>query len=266
VSEYEPVLRRTRELEAKIRDAEGKIKAEEEIMPTIAARYPYFTPREVLLVDAEYRTYYFSRLSLLGWIKKWKEMLAELRKVIPPVEFHRIILTFSIETGRGHSPFFAEVTCDTVWDARIPVEEENNRIRRIINAAIKIFWVCFDVWKDLIDDMRELWGAEVYDPLFKKAEAIQKGIRYMDEEWLDEYYKALIKLGCLTKPVEQYVTQEAIIKIGLEVFPATREAKPRYPEVNVTIEKESWVIERKIIIADKTDIDILELLDMEVEV
>ncbi|GAI76055.1 unnamed protein product, partial [marine sediment metagenome] len=79
----------------------------------------------------------------------------------------------------------------------------------------------------------------------------QKYATEIYEYAMDNLLKAIIKLEGIARDSEEYVTCQAIIKIGVEYYPAPEEAEPKYPKVNVLIEKGTsaekkgdWVIEK----------------------
>jgi hypothetical protein len=91
---------------------------------------------------------------------------------------------------------------------------------------------------------------------------------------MDNFIKELKRLGCFEeREPDQFVTRQAIIKIGVEYEYAAEEAEPKYPLVYLLIEKgtgakkkHDWVLCAKIEIADETDLNMLKLLDMKYEV
>jgi hypothetical protein len=162
------------------------------------------------------------------------------------------------------------VTCDTIVDPEANIEQLTYRI---VNATIKLFWICFDSFKDILIDYRAFWGAKEYDDLLKDAIFVQKYAEKVTEEWMDKLIKRLIRHGAFQREPDEYATRQAIIKIGVEYQSATDQQEPLYPTVHTLIEKGrsaeqkgDWIIERTIIIAPETDVNILKLLQMEVEI
>ena len=268
---YEMIIRLIRELEERISIRAELITEREESM-RVRREETGLSHLWLFAIDREYRGWEYSRRALLGWQTRDRRQIEELKKVIPPIKAYRIILTFSIETGEGHEPFYAEVTCDTVISAEMPEEQQKEMINRIINAVIKLFWIVFDSFKCVMDDRKTIWGQEEYDAILKRVIFFQKYATTVFEYAMDNLLKRLIDHGCLTRPPEEYVTRQAILKIGIEYHYALETSEPAYPMVHVLIEKgrdeESkgeWTIERNIQIADETDIDIMMILDMRVE-
>lgn len=214
----------------------------------------------------EYRLLFYSLRAYEGWQTRDRKKILELKKVIPPYKYLRISLTFSIETGMGHEPFYAEVTCDTVIGLKEPEHTD-----RVMNATIKLFWIMFDIQKALrdLEDVKDK-DPKLYDRIVKRKEFFQKYAEEIFEYAMDNLLKVIIELGGLARSPDEYVTRQAIIKIGVEYFPAPEEAEPKYPKVHVIIEKGTsketkgeWVIEKDLLIADETEIDMLKILDME---
>lgn len=227
--------------------------------------YKGYTHIELLRLITEYRLLFYSLRAYKGWQTRDRKKIEELKKVIPPYNFLRVSITFTIETGTGHELFYAEVTCDTV----IPRTEEVAS-DRIINAVIKLFWIMFDIQKALLDiEWLKDKDPKTYDKIVKRKEFFQKYATEIFEYAMDNLLRAIIKLGGIERSKDEYVTKQAIIKIGVEYFPAPDEAEPKYPKVHVLIEKGTsaetkgeWTIEKDLLIADKTTIDMLKILDM----
>lgn len=274
---YEPILRMIRLLKERIKARLDTIEYLDTIL-RIRREETGLSHAELMVIDGTYRGTFYSIRAFRGWQTRDQRRIDELEKVIPPYRWYRIIVTFSIETEtellRGAdkqtaSPFYAEVTCDTVIGVDV---ESGEVIKRVSNATIKLFWIVFDSFKCITDDKRDLWGAENYDKILKRAIFFQKYATTVFEEAMDNFFKGIIELGCLARMPDEYVTRQAIIKIGVEFHYAPEEAEPKYPAVNVLIEKGrsketkgEWTIEKEIIIADKTDVDILRKLGIGVE-
>ena len=276
---YEPILRKIRELEERMRRRAETIEYFESILKIKREEYyeltrlaPELIHRELFYIDPAYRATFFSVRSLKGWQTRDAKMIEELKKVIPPYKWLRVVITFSIETGEGHEPFYAEVTCDTVVGA-----EETAAVDRIVNATIKLFWIMFDVQKALYDlswlkESEKKEEKEIYDFIVKRKMFFQKYAEEIYEYAMDNLLSVIIKLGGLERSREEYVTCQAIIKIGIEYYPAPEEAEPKYPKVHILIEKGTsvetkgeWTIERVLLIADETEIDIMRILGMRYE-
>lgn len=269
--EYEPIIRQIRLLERRVVAREDTINYFLTILQI--RREELRLPHEQLMaIDTAYRGTFYAIRALRGWQTRDRQRIEELRKHIPPIKALRLVLTFSIETGTGHEPFYAEVTCETVIAADLPLATQNEIIRRVMNATIKLFWIVFDAGKCVTKVKRDLWGAEVYDTLLKRMLFFQKYAELIYEVAMDNFIEALIKLKCFEeRDVDEFVTRQAILKIGVEFQYALVTSEPKYPFVDVLIEKGKsastkgeWVIEKGIEVAPKTEIDIMEILDMKV--
>ncbi|MBA7554343.1 hypothetical protein ES705_46957 [subsurface metagenome] len=113
---------------------------------------------------------------------------------------------------------------------------------------------------------------EIYDFVVKRKIYFQKHATEIYEAAMDNLLKIIIELDGIARDSEEYVTCQAIIKIGVEYYPAPEEAKPRYPDVHVLIEKGTsaekkgdWIIEKVLQIALETEIDMLKILNMRYE-
>lgn len=294
----EPILREIMRLRGRIRQIEDSIGLFETILESTREETG-LTHEQLRIVDAGYRHTSNSIRSLRGWITRYKKQIEELEKQLPPPppppvkRMLRIIITFSIETGTGHEPLFAEVDSETIVDLYLPNEDEI--IYRVVNATIKLFWICFDSFKELMEEYRALWGAEEYDRLLDTAIFFQKHalIPYkIDEKLLvenkrkgmDNFIKSLIGHGAFKREPNQYasrqvdsITKQAIIKIGVYHQLALDTQEPQYPDVHILIEKgksaehhRDFTIERLLMIADETVvgevINILKLLQMAITI
>ena len=265
--DYEVIMRRMRELEERIKERETTIKEVQYHLERIRELLPYMTHEELLRTHEEYRHLWYSLRSLRGWQTRDIEELEELSKMIPPYKFERIRLTFSIETGVGHEPFLAEMTCNTM----IPREmDEDEVIERVCNAAVKYFWILFDAWKDVTKDMEVIWGRDEYSRIVKRIIFFQKYAKEVYEEGMDELLTDLIRHGGLYRPPEEYVTTEAILNIGVETpTPAPETAEPKYPKFEMFIDKKiKYELQKTVTIrlAEKTRINMLEMLGIMLEV
>ena len=268
LEEYEAILRAIRIIEERIKRRAETIEYLETILAVTKEELPELTHRELMMFYPRYRGTFYSIRAFKGWQTRDLKRIEELKKVIPPFKFLRVIITFSIETGEGHEPFYAEVTCDTVISRgeRAPVD-------RLINATIKLFWIMFDIQKALYD-LRWLKeeDKEAYDALVKRKEFFQKYATEIYEYAMDNLLKRIIELNAFIRDPDEYVTTQAVIKIGVEYLPAPKEAEPKYPRVHILIEKGKdrgtkgeWTIERMLLIADETDVDIMKILEMRYE-
>ena len=265
--DYEVIMRRMRELEERIKERETSIKEVQYHLERIRELLPYMTHEELLRTHEEYRHLWYSLRSFRGWQTRDIEELEELSKMIPPYKFERIRLTFSIETGVGHEPFLAEMTCNTV----IPREmDEDEVIERVCNAAVKYFWILFDAWKDVTNDMEVLWGRDEYSKIKRRIIFFQKYAKEVYEEGMDELFKWLERHGVPAKSPEEYVTHQAILNIGVETpTPAPETAEPKYPRFEMFIEKKIKDEFQKTVtvnLAEETRINILEKLGIVLEV
>ena len=262
----EDIIRRIRELEQKIKEQQEKIDYVQTILRLIQEEHPELTHSELLQLP-DYRRSWYAYMGLRRWLLTYQRELERLREIVPPYTHKRIRMTFSIETGKGHEPFLAEVTCDTV----IPRDmDEEHVIERTVNAAVKYFWILFDTWKDVTKDMQVFWGKETYSWIVRRAKFFQKYAREIQEEAMDEFLMKLMELGGLSRPPDEYVTTEAILSIGVETpIPEDRRAEPKFPKVHVFIDKKRKYAFRKevnIIISEEKKFDILKKLGMELEI
>lgn len=270
--ESEPILRQIRALEERMSARQDTIDYLNTIL-SVRREETGLSHAQLMLTDRAYRGSFYSVRALEGWQTRDRELIADLKKVIPPIENLRIILTFSIETGTGHEPFFAEVTCDTVIPAAMPREIQTEVVNRIVNAVVKLFWIMFDVQKALYDmEIMGLKGTEPYNFIVKRKQFFQKYATEIFEASMDNLLKAIIEMKALQRSRDEYVTKQAILKIGVEYMIAPKGAEPLYPIVDVLIEKGKnaetkgeWVIKRKIQIAPTIDLDMMKLLEMKTE-
>ena len=273
MEEYEPILRRIKELEERIKKRAETIEFLETRLSVTREEHPEYTHAELLRIHVPYRRDFYSMRAFKGWQTRDEKEIEELKRIVPPYKFLRVVVTFSIETGTGHEPFYAEVTCDTVIKA-----EEIAATDRIMNAVIKLFWILFDIQKALKDlewlkESPKREEKEIYDFIVKRKEFFQKYATEIYEEAMDNLLKVIIKLEGIARDPEEYVTCQAIIKIGVEYYPAPEDAEPKYPKVHVLIEKGTsaeakgdWVIERTLLMAAETEVDMLTILDMRYKV
>jgi hypothetical protein len=290
--EYEPIIRRIMELEERIRERERTIEYFESIL-ALRREETGLSHAELFSVDRAYRGTAYAIRALRGWNTRDRRTIEELKKLMPPLKALRMIMTFSIETGAGHETFYAEVTAETVMAADLTVERRREVSDRLMNAAMKLFWIIFDADKAVEQEKKLLWGQETYEMLRDRKNFFQKKVtvrikpediaKYDEilkayplsarEYAMDNFIKALKQLDCFEeREPDQFVTRQAIIKIGVEYEYAAEEAEPKYPLVYLLIEKgtgaekkHDWVLCAKIEIADETDINMMKLLDMKYE-
>jgi len=260
----EAIVRKIMAIRDRIKARDVSIGTFEAILTTI--REETGQPHDLLLrINPQYRETFYAVRALRGWQTRDRKRIEELQKAIPPIEYLRISITFSIETGTGHEPFFAEVTCDTV---RKVTERRAEDETRVINAVIKMFWIMFDVQKALYD---LTWlrdeNKEQYDAIVKRKEYFQKYTPEIWEEAMDNFLNAIDQLKGFERDPDEYITKEAILKIGVEYFETTEAAEPKYPRVHVFIEKtkeRAYTIEKDLLMAAESKFDILKKLRMEV--
>jgi hypothetical protein len=299
--EYEPIIREIMELEDRIRKREERIKEIEERMAK-RREETGLSHRELYRIDPEYRSWANSVRSLRGWNTFDRKRIEELRKLLPPLRALYQIMTFSIETGRGHEGFFAEITCDTVIPYEASRAERRKIMQRALNACLKYFFIMFDSQKCVNKYLEAEWGTPVYSLLkdiidrywnvysikvrvYTEEEA-ERASRYREllskhpnvitEEMMDEFIRTVRRFECFKRPLDEFVTRQSIIKIGVEYQFAPEGAEPKYPLIYVLVEKGKekktvvekggdWILMAKIKVADKTDIDLTDILKMRCE-
>jgi hypothetical protein len=262
LDEYEPILRRIRELEERIREREEFIKTMQEAYRLYETEY-YTAIRER---DYEATIKAFVTMSRImetiratrAWITRFRRMIEELRRAIPPYK-ERMHMTFSIDTSRGKEPFFAEVTLETILKT-MPIEERRTLESRVVNAALKFFWIHFDGFKDVHRG----------EPLFPWLLRLVKHPDRIEEEEMDRFLLKCVDAGKLQRNPDEYVTTQATIKIGVEYYPTSEDVT--YPEVRITVEKKEpekkkkvlYRLDKTIIMAKESKFDITKKLGMEV--
>ncbi len=204
-----------------------------------------------------------------------EEELLTTYLIIEKLKLLRVYLTFSIETGEGNEPFYAEVTCDSTMSSDLSEDELRDRIRRIVNGVLKLFFIVFDgnkivstaeKTKDPDWLIRTLMYLQRYaDPIFEKRpfEADEQrggmdGFLTLRREGID-----LARRIRMRGP-DEYLTRESVIMIGIE-YESTADIGYEYPDVHVIIEKvriRRWHHERTIILAPSTSVWMDEILDM----
>lgn len=272
--ETEPVLRRIMELRRRI-DARKEIIDYLETVQMVKRSETTLSHEELMIADKIYQSDQYTIRALKGWQTRNQREIDELTKLHPPpppYKYIQLSVTFSIDTNEGHEPMFAEVTCQTLMSTGARIEVIKRRAHRIVNAAIKLFFMLFDAFKCLKKTNRAFWGEDIYDPLIKGAIWIQKYAEIVEEQFMDNTLLAFKELDCFDRPIDEFSTRKAIIKIGLEYHYATKEMAPEYPTIFALIEKGTsaeatgdWIVERKIQLSHKTDVSILQLLDIGVE-
>ena len=201
-----------------------------------------------------------------------EEELLTAYTIVEKLKLMRIYLTFSIETGAGNEPFFAEVTCDSVMSPDLPEDERHERIRRIVNGVLKLFFIIFDGNKlvrtaDKRDRERDpSWLVRTLMYLQRHADPIYEGAEPGREEQrggMDGFLDMLMD-RIEARPVDDYLTRESVITIGVE-YESTADVEYEYPEVHAVIEKvriRRWHQERVIVLAPSTAIWIDRTLSM----
>ena len=252
MSEYEDIYRAIRRLEERIK-ARQEIIDYFEILQEERRKETGLSHEELMITDAEYREREYRIRSLKGWQTRDRKRLEELKRLIPPYKYIIIELTFSIETGVGHEPFYAEVTAITMIE-----KDKPEPLRRIVNAVLKLFFIHFDGTKMAFDTGKHELIVEHMKRIWRSYE--------VTEEYMDRWLKACFRLIPYKRPLDQYVTREAIIKIGASRTPAIEEEEVKYPRVKCTIEvpRRELAIEKIVIVAPETDVDIIEWLGMRV--
>lgn len=204
-----------------------------------------------------------------------EEELLTAYTIIEKLRLLRIYLTFSIETGAGNEPFYAEVTCDSVMSPDVPESERRERIRRIVNGVLKMFFIIFDGNKlvrtaDKRDRERDpSWLVRTLMYLQRHADPLYEGDEPGREEQkggMDGFLDILMD-RILARPADDYLTRESVITIGVE-YEATASMEHEYPEVHVVIEKvriRRWHVERTLILAPSTNVWLDRILNMVIE-
>lgn len=183
--------------------------------------------------------------------------------IIEKLKFLKVYLTFSIETGGGHEPFYAEVTCDTTFPAGTPEAETNNMIRRVINGVLKLFFIIFD-WNKIVykGDPDALWRLLYYlrdyaNPVYEEGAPPRIG--------MDNFLTIpTIMERIRSRAPDEFITRESIIAIGVE-YESVAEPVPEYPRIHCFIEKTRkgrFSDERDIILAPTTRLWMDKLLGM----
>jgi len=195
-----------------------------------------------------------------------EEELLTTYTIIEKLKLLRVYLTFSIETGTGHEPFYAEVTCDSVVPPDLSEKVLEERVRRIVNGVLKLFFIVFDGNKlirtaDKRDRERDPdWLVKTLMYLQRYADPINES----DERGgMDGFIDMLID-RIYERNLNEFTTRESVITIGIE-YESTADATYEYPYVHAVIEKvklRRWHQERVIVLAPSTVIRMDEILDM----
>jgi len=300
----EIISRQIFELQEKIRKAEDEIKAYEDLIKTFEEAAEKATPIEKYY----WYPMRIARLRMLiggirGRISRWQHKIEELKKLLPPFKYQSIEKSFTIDTERGKGPFSCEVTAVTVFPADITPAERDEKLKRINNAILKYFFILFDAAKDLgrppgptAESRIRMVGRAEYDRVFramlylqkylkpipagqyekikwlltdiKRGEVTREEVKYVTEMEMDAFLTALMQMGGLKRPTEEYVTYESILKVSITPPTPTRHDQPQYPECLLYIEKKTeppFTAFRKILIAPTTAIDMLNILNMKEE-
>lgn len=189
--------------------------------------------------------------------------------IIEELEYLRVFLTFSIETGAGHEPFYAEVTCDSVILPELSEDEQRAIIRRIVNGVLKLFFIIFDGNK-VVSTAKERkdpdWMIRTLMYLQRYADPVYEG-RPLD---VDEQrggmdgFLDIVDERIKLRPVDEFLTRESVITIGIEYESAT-DMIYGYPYVHVVIEKvrvRKWHQKRTLILAPTTNVWMDRTLNM----
>ena len=249
---YEEILRQITYLEEKAEAFEERIEELKAMEQMYKEEYKYAPAKEKTKIISYLRRIWGAIGANMRWAREYREKAEKLRKLIPPIKYVEISMTFSIETEKGHQPIYCEVTCRTVVPYGLEKGEEREIWRRVVNAVLKMFYLHFDVYKD----------APKKSDLGRWATHIMRKTIITENE-LDRLIRAIMRIGGLKRPREEYLTYQSIIKIGVERLYAI-EAEPEYPEIKVIIEKgpkkdaTEPIIEKTLIASDSTLVDLAE--------
>lgn len=195
--------------------------------------------------------------------RKYYPELITTYTIIEKLKFLKIYLTFSIETGAGHEPFYAEVTCDSVVSPDLGEEALHEHIRRIVNGVLKLFFIIFDGNKLVRTAEKE----KDPDWLIRTLMYLQRysySINESDEKGgMDGFIDMLMDRIAIRHP-DEFITRESIITIGVE-YESTADTTYEYPYVHAVIEKvreRHWHQERIVVLAPSTVVWMDEILDM----
>lgn len=206
--------------------------------------------------------------------KYYPEMLTTYT-IIEKLKLLKIYLTFSIETGAGHEPFYAEVTCDSVVLPDMSEEMLQEHISRIVNGVLKLFFIVFDGNKlvrtaDRRDRERDPdWLVRTLMYLQRYADPIYEGIdpRRVEQKGGMDGFLGMMMDRIYARGLDEFTTRESIITIGIE-YESTADTTYEYPYVHAVIEKVRegrWHQERIVVIAPSTVVQMDRILDMVID-
>ena len=189
--------------------------------------------------------------------------------IMEKLELLKIYLTFSIETGAGHEPFFAEVTCDTVMPPNLKDSEMRDRVRRVVNGVLKLFFIVFDGNKLVRTEKREKdpdWLIRTLMYLQRYANPVYEGTdpRRTEQRGGMDGFIDMMMSRINMRSFDEFVTRESVITIGIE-YESTTDTTYEYPYIHASIEKvreRRWHQERIVVLSPSTDIWLDEMLDM----
>jgi len=190
---------------------------------------------------------------------RWVTMLRDpkTKRFIKRLKGIEIKITFSIETGKGNEPLTVEITAST----SIPSMSERRLrywIRRIVNMAIKLIYLYFDVEKDLAGK------ATRYADYIRYRVHSFRAARVTSERTADWLIRRLIELGAFMRPLNEYFTHEAFIKIGIEY--TEPKAGVMLPYVRYYIEKKGRRGWRKTVrLLSRMMIDMTRIFGIQIE-
>jgi len=249
----EEIIRQIGEVEKRIAEYKERIEFLREMEKMLREEYRLAPPEMKMDIISQLRKVWGAIGANTRWLRYYEAKLEALKKLVPPIKYVELRITFSIETETGHEPIFCEVTIFTTVPYPLSKEQERNILYRIVNAALKFFYLHFDAYKDA---GKKSFLGKVATQLMRKS--------LLKEEEIDDFITAIMRYGGLTRPKDEYLTYQAIIKIGVEKLYATETTLPKYPETRILIEKgrteetTELVIDKTLIIAKETRIDLAE--------
>lgn len=192
-----------------------------------------------------------------------EEELLTTYTIIEKLKLLKVYLTFSIETGAGHEPFYAEVTCDSVVPPDLSEKVLQEHVRRIVNGVLKLFFIIFDGNKLVTTAEKEKdpdWLIRTLMYLQRYADPINES----DEKGGMDGFIDMMADRIYARSLDEFVTRESVITIGIE-YESTADTMYEYPYVHAVIEKvrvRKWHQERVVVLAPSTVIWIDEMLHM----
>jgi len=204
-----------------------------------------------------------------------EEELLTTYAIIEKLKLLRVYLTFSIETGKGNEPFYAEVTCESVVPPDLPEDELKERIRRIVNGVLKLFFIVFDgnkivssaeKTKDPDWLIRTLMYLQRYaNPIYERRPFSTEEQRGGMDGFLTIRREGIdIMNRIYMRGSDEYLSRESVITIGVE-YESTTDMTYEYPYVHAVIEKvrvRHWHHARTIVLAPSTSVWMDEILNM----